>query len=158
LDKTTEIHTNDGDCKGLKTHTALLLRLWLSYCSIERHYSSAHTLTTAAAEANAPPSAAPRNHVLYQPCTKPKFNSYFTGASCHCLNGQSPPSNRERPGSVPWDVRRAKWKRRMAFSQHFGFFPLATIIPVEATAGSAESAPPQRYNSKYFTGSVPMVS
>lgn len=55
------------------------------------------------------------------PVQSQKFNSHFIGASCHCLNGQSPPSNRERPGSVPWDVRRAKWKRRMVFSQHFGF-------------------------------------
>jgi len=67
LDKTTEIYTNDGDCKGLKTHTALLLRLWFSYYSTQRHYSSADTLTTAAAEATALPSAAPTNHVLYQP-------------------------------------------------------------------------------------------
>jgi len=38
------------------------------------------------------------------------------------------------------------------------FFLLATIIPAEAAAGSTESTPPQRYNSKYFIGSVPMVS
>lgn len=106
--------------RRLKTHTTLQLRLWLSYCSTERHYRSADTLTAAEQE-TALPSAAPWNHALCQPCTKPKFNSYFIGASCQCLNGQSPPSNHERPRSIPWDVRRAKWKRRMIFSQHLGF-------------------------------------
>jgi len=107
--------------RRLKAHTALLLRLWLSYFSTERHYSSTNTLTIAPVEVTARPSAAPRNHALYHPCTKSKFNSYVIGAPCHCLNRQLSPSNRKRLGSVPGDVRRAKWKRRMVFSQHFDF-------------------------------------
>ena len=53
--------------KKIKTHSTLRLRLWLSYCSTERYYSSADTRTTASAEVTALSSAAPKNHALYHP-------------------------------------------------------------------------------------------